>query len=99
MISFTGEKTDVLAGQTALVGRGWHLQVSGQGPLSPIQHGGPRATRSNPGSVGTTAAVVGGKAGTTTSAGVATFGANGGVAGGSVGTGGISADVTGGGIR
>lgn len=35
----TGEKVDVLAGQTALVKPGMHLMISGSGILSPIRQG------------------------------------------------------------
>jgi hypothetical protein len=94
----TGEKVDVLAGQTAVVKPGQHLSVTGTGTLSPILKGKVQKGSDNPfssggGAGGGISASRGGGA----SGGGGGIGANvGGLAGVSAGSGGISASVGGG---
>jgi hypothetical protein len=95
----TGEKVDVLPGQTALVKPGEHLMISGSGVLSPIRQGTPRANPFSSGGAGSgvTASVGGG--GLSAGVGVGGVSANvGSAASVSAGMGGVSASLGGGAV-
>jgi hypothetical protein len=94
----TGEKVDVLPGQTALVKPGEHLMISGSGVLSPIRQGTPRANPFSSGGAGSgvTASVGGGGL---SAGGVGGVSANvGSAASVSAGMGGVSASLGGGAV-
>jgi hypothetical protein len=105
----TGEKVDILAGQTALVQPGARLTISGAGPRLPIIQGTPASPSSASTIAGGTTASLGGAAsiagGASLSAGVAGVSGNfsgngvgvtaGGVASASIGGGGVGVSAGG----
>jgi hypothetical protein len=92
----TGEKVDVLSGQTALVKRGKHLMITGPGTLSPILQGTPRGNPFSSGGSITASIGDGGLGASFGGASNASAGADGISA--SPGGGGVSASLGGGGL-